>query len=72
MEKSQLVVNTSVLLKIPLNHPDKVELVDGLQATPLVKAKVLVPYLSNLYQSLTLRSEKTTLGVPRYALNEVS
>ncbi len=67
-----MVINASVLLKVVLNDPYRVELVDNLVMTPAIKTKVLVPYLASLYDSLVLRGEKPHLGVPRYALNEVS
>ena len=71
MEKNLLVINSSVLLKVVINDPYRVELVDNLAITPAIKTKVLMPYLGSLFDSLALRGEKPQLGVPRYALNEV-
>ena len=71
MEKKSIVINASIMMKVGLNDPYRIELVDNLALTPAIKAKLLLPYLSSLFDSLTLRAEKPQSGVPRYALNEV-
>lgn len=72
MEKKSLVINASIMLKVALSDPYRVEFVDQLVITPVIKTKVLLPYLDSLFDSLTLRAEKPQSLVPRYALNEVS
>lgn len=71
MKKDLPFINNSVFLKVSMSNPSKVEIVDGLVVTKVVKDELLLPYLSSLYNSLTLRSDKPQLGVPRFALNEV-
>lgn len=72
-KEDQLVrINPTVFLKVELNEPDNVIFVDNLVMTPLIKEKLLMPYLQALFDGLSLRSENPSNGVPRYAINEVS
>jgi len=71
MKSTASSVKNSVFLKVTHSHPGKVEVVDSLVITPAIKDKLLLPFLSSMYKSLLLRAEKSHLGVPRYALNEV-
>ena len=71
MENDLLVINPSVLLRVVINDPYKVELIDNLSITPAIKAKALTPYLNSLFKSLSFRGDKLLTGVPKYALNEV-
>lgn len=71
MDKNLLIVNSSVFLRVALDDPYKVELVDNLRITPEIKTKALTPYLESLFNSLSFRGDKLLTGVPRYALNEV-
>jgi len=72
MKKSQIAINPSVSLRISLDTPNNVEVVDNLFISPEVRETVLNPYVDSLYESLILRTVKPANGVPRYAMNEVS
>ena len=71
MKKELPTINNSVFLKVSMSNPSKVEIVDSLVITQVVKDELLMPYLASLFNSLTMRSDKPQLGVPRFALNEV-
>lgn len=72
MEKNSITINSSILLKVGVKDPYKVELVDNLSITPELKEKALLPYLKQLFDDLSFQEEGKTAKVPRHALNEVS
>lgn len=72
MEKNSITINSSILLKVGVKDPYKVELVDNLSITPELKEKALLPYLSQLFDDLSFQEEGKTARVPRHSLNEVS
>lgn len=71
MERSSVTINSSILLKVGVKDPYKVELVDNLSITPELKEKALVPYLNRLFGDLSFQEEGKTPKVPRHSLNEV-
>jgi len=64
-------VNPTLSLKIEANSPNYIELIDNFTITPDIKEKLLMPYVSSLYKNLSLRASDSSLGIPRYAFNEV-
>jgi len=71
MEVKQLVINPAVLLKVDINNPYKVELVDNLLMTPAIREETLLPFISSLLESLSDNKNCADPAVTRYVLNEV-
>lgn len=71
MEKDNAIINSSVLLRVVLKDPYKVELVDGLSITTDIKIKAVNPYLDYLFDSLVHHEESCSPRISRYAFNEV-
>ena len=71
MDNNRVTINSSVLLKVVLNDPYKVELVDNLIISPELKAKALIPYLNTLFNDLSHKEETKEPKVPRYELSQV-
>ncbi len=72
MKRKVSQISHLIYLKLTPSNPNKVELVDNLVLTAELRESRLVPFLSSMYDSLLLRAEKPHLGIPRYALNEVT
>jgi len=72
MKKNAITINTSILLKLEANDPYKVELVDNLSITPEIKERILLPYLTRLFDDISFQEERKSPKVARYSLNEVS
>lgn len=71
MSERQLVINTAVLLRVDTNDPYKVELVDNLFMTPLIREKALAPFTAFLFESLSDSKSSKEPAVTRYAFSEV-
>ena len=71
MKKSQLLLNSTVSLRISPDNPNKVEIVDNLIITSEMREAVLVPYIESLCKSLASRSKHPSHGVPRSVITEV-
>lgn len=71
METKQLIINPAVLLKVAVNDPYKVELVDSLVVTPIIREKALTPFINSLMEGLIQTGKDQDSMIPRYALNEV-
>ena len=71
MSKKQLVINPTVLLKVSVNDPYKVELVDNLIITASIKEIALIPFITSLLESLSKKKKTEDPMIPRYVLNKV-
>jgi hypothetical protein len=65
-------LNADVNMKINLENPETIEIVDNLDITEKFKDQVLIPYLSSLWTSLTMKSSDQTKGVYRPHFIEVT
>ena len=72
MENQQVIINPAVLLKVSVDDPYKVELVDNLVMSSVIREKALMPFLGFLGKSLSRGTDTPELLVPQYALNEVN
>lgn len=66
-----LNINPAVNLQLVPGSTDQIKLIDGLEVSSHVRAKVLMPYLESLWKSLCFQSDARIIGVRRSAFNEV-
>ena len=69
MENHQVIINPAVLLKVAVDDPYTVELVDNLVLSSVIREKALMPFLGLLGKSLSRRTDTPESLVPQYALN---
>ncbi|MDR3548983.1 MAG: hypothetical protein P4M11_12100 [Candidatus Pacebacteria bacterium] len=61
-----------VNLQVVPGSEDKIKLIDGLELSPYLETRVLLPYLEALWKSLCFHSESNVVGVRRSAFLEVT
>ncbi len=72
MKKQKLTVDPSISLRISLDNPNRVEIVDNFVLTTEIVSTVLTPYITSLYESLALRAGGNLPdGVPKHIISEV-